>query len=249
MRSQLKNYIIKMAYLKMARKCRHCSSFWKYGIVLILILTSALVFLIRNKKNSDKILSNSESCEVTSEQKVHLFNLLKQVIAILNKLDVIYFLCYTSLWGAVQESGPLPWDRNADLCVLNTNLVTYDEASIHRIFQRQNLSLQYRSSEGEYIIKNANSNGENSHVKLTVFEADGRLNRMYRRVGWKRRLLPPDCDAHPDLQCFPAHLVGTPLPVKTFGPLSIPGPTEDMDFLKIQYPDTWWKPIKPICHN
>ncbi|MCL4117247.1 UNVERIFIED_CONTAM: hypothetical protein GTU68_009958 [Idotea baltica] len=245
MKSQIKNYIFKTVFFKVMRKLRmllHLRKTWVLAIILI-----TFVFYVFKNSGEDN-LKVVHKCEVTSEQKLNLFNLLKRVSATLEKLKVSYFLCYISLWGAIQESGPLPWDTNAELCILSSNLLPYDEASIHRAFQRQELSLEYKSSEGEYIVKNSSVlYAQAPQVKLILFEADSRVGGMFRRVGWKRRLLPPDCDAHPDLQCFPPHLINSPLPKKSFGPLNLPGPREDIDLLKFHYPDTWWKPLKPNC--
>lgn len=246
MGSYIKKYIFKTAYFKMLRKIRLLSFFWKPGLLFLIIMFITYIYFSKHNRK-DNLSDTLHKCEVTSEQKRLLFILLKQVTAALEKLDVTYFLCYASLWGAIQESGPLPWDSNAELCILSSNLQSHDEASIHRAFQHKNLTLEYKSSDGEYIVKNSSAFTHSPLVKLIVFEADSQAGGMFRRVGWKRRLLPPDCDAHPDLQCFPPHLIISPLPKKSFGPLNIPSPREEIDLLKFHYPDTWWKPLRPNC--
>lgn len=69
---------------------------------------------------------------------------------------------------------------------------------------------------------------------------------MLHRVGWKRRLLPPDCDYSPTLDCFPARLALAPLPLKLFGTRAVPVPREEFEILKYHFPDNWWKEVKPL---
>lgn len=68
---------------------------------------------------------------------------------------------------------------------------------------------------------------------------------MVRRVGWTRRVLPPDCELSPSLQCFPPQLVIAPLPAKRFGEHFVPVPREGIELQKYHYPNDWWLEIKP----
>lgn len=191
-------------------------------------------------------------CLVPAEQRKYLFSLMSVVTQLLSQLSVTHFLCYDSLWGAVQESGPLPWTSHGHLCALNQQVSAHDEATLLRTFRRRGLSLEYSSAEGQYMVRNRTTEAlpiqdwEAPHVFLVLFEEDERM-RMLRRVGWKRRILPPDCDAHSSLECFPPFLAETPLPERAFGPLKLPAPREDIDLLKFHYPDTWWRPLQPHC--
>ena len=66
------------------------------------------------------------------------------------------------------------------------------------------------------------------------------------RIGWKRRILPPNCDYSPSLQCFPSRLVETPVKMVKFGSQGkLPAPHEHFEILKYHFPDTWWKDPKP----
>jgi hypothetical protein len=68
---------------------------------------------------------------------------------------------------------------------------------------------------------------------------------MLRRVGWKRRMLPPDCEGMTSLECFPPRLIAPPLPVKEFGGFVFPVPREGIEIQKYHYPDNWWKEVLP----
>lgn len=66
---------------------------------------------------------------------------------------------------------------------------------------------------------------------------------MYRRIGWKRRLLPPACENLQSLDCFPPRLIRPPLPMKEFSRALLPVPREGIELQKYHYKDNWWKEI------
>jgi len=67
---------------------------------------------------------------------------------------------------------------------------------------------------------------------------------MFKRIGWKRRLLPPMCDWTPSLDCFPTYLIDKPfLPKKQFGNSFFNVPMGGIEIQKYHYADSWWKII------
>jgi hypothetical protein len=88
-------------------------------------------------------------------------------------------------------------------------------------------------------------------VKMIVFEEDSKTARvpggkgMLRRVGWKRRVMPPDCEGIAILECFPPNLVAPPLPERNFGGFLMPVPREGVEIQKYHYIDNWWKEVIP----
>ncbi|XP_066975542.1 uncharacterized protein [Macrobrachium rosenbergii] len=238
---------MKLSVVSLRRKCRvlcHQRGFFFFVLLLGMVVT--LKFLTDSEGPE---VQEQNPCIISKEQRRYLYPLLSTVSNLLTQMSITHFLCYDSLWGAVQESGPLPWDAHGHLCALNEKVSAHDEADLLRAFRRQGLALEYSSAEGEYIIRNSSAVTEKWElptVRIVLFEEDDRVH-MLRRVGWRRRVLPPDCDAHPSLQCFPPKLVAAPLPLRPFGPLSLPAPREDMDLLKFHYPETWWRPLQPQC--
>ncbi len=87
------------------------------------------------------------------------------------------------------------------------------------------------------------------YVRLVVFARDKGIvvggQEMLHRVGWKRRLLPADCEYSSRLDCFPARLAHAPLPLKLFGRKAVPVPREDFEILKHHFPNNWWREEKP----
>jgi len=82
------------------------------------------------------------------------------------------------------------------------------------------------------------------YVSLTKFCVLGQIG-MLRRVGWKRRMLPPDCEGMTSLECFPPRLIAPPLPLREFGGFVFPVPREGIEIQKYHYPDNWWKEVLP----
>nr|CAD7597445.1 unnamed protein product [Timema genevievae] len=62
---------------------------------------------------------------------------------------------------------------------------------------------------------------------------------MLRRVGWKRRMLPPNCEEMTSLECFPPRLIARPLPLKEFGGYILPVPREGIEIQKYHYQQSW----------
>lgn len=233
------------------RRCRMWGRKRGFLVFVMVVVAMALTAMYVRHQRQQWGVKEQPPCIVTQEQRQCLYPLLAAVSSLLTRLSITHFLCFDSLWGAVQESGPLPWDPHAHLCALNEKVSRHDEAELLRAFRRRGLALEYSSAEGQYIIKNSSSaptpaTFEVPTVRVVLFEEDERV-QMLRRVGWRRRLLPPDCDAHPSLQCFPPNLAASPLPIRPFGPLSLPAPREDIDLLKFHYPETWWRPLQPHC--
>jgi phosphorylcholine metabolism protein LicD len=60
----------------------------------------------------------------------------------------VHFLCYGSLFGQIRQSASLPWEKDAELCVLNEEISQYDEVFMKRLFWKQGLDIFYDSAEG-----------------------------------------------------------------------------------------------------
>lgn len=194
-----------------------------------------------------------------------------RVHLVLAKLKIVHFLCFGSLWGQVRIGRALPWARKIEMCLIDT---LRDDILITKTFREDGLSATYLYASGVYRIQeNDNApkleiivfeedsvvrNIFNSHsLSLRIQSVDYSSSRgefsilyyfqtqMMRRVGWTRRVLPPDCELSPSLQCFPPQLVISPLPAKQFGKHLINVPREGIELQKYHYPNDWWIEIKP----
>lgn len=185
---------------------------------------------------------------------------------VLAKLGIVHFLCFGGLWGQARIGRALPWVRKVELCLVD-NL--RDDALITKAFRQAGLAATYLHAAGIYRVQEQEVGEDAPRVEIVVFEEDVKVRwnfetpfqirvifvtnlsnlliqaQMVRRVGWTRRVLPPDCELSPSLQCFPPQLAITPLPIKQFGSHMLPVPREGIELQKYHYPDNWWLEIKP----
>lgn len=180
-------------------------------------------------------------CSVPEEFTGQLHNLAHRTHLVLEKLGINHFLCFGSLWGQVRIGRALPWSRKIEMCLIDT---LRDDVLISKAFKDDGLSASYMYASGIYKIQENNHNKHSPSVEVIVFEEDS-VTRMMRRVGWTRRVLPPDCELSPSLQCFPPQLVIMPLPIKSFGGYLVHVPREGIELQKYHYPNDWWLEIKP----
>ncbi|XP_059471955.1 uncharacterized protein LOC132194596 [Neocloeon triangulifer] len=219
-------------------------------IIFVLILTT---WLIISHSGPDHYIA--QNCQNSEEFQDALHKLAKDTHDLLTGLGLTHALCYGALWGQIRMSRTLPWENDVEFCVLNEELMQKDEASIFSTFRRKQLQLSYDSVDGIYTVTNVavepTSDLARAVVKLIVFEEDSKTARvpgskgMLRRVGWKRRVMPPDCEGIAILECFPPNLVTPPLPERNFGGFFMPVPREGVEIQKYHYIDNWWKEVIP----
>ena len=216
------------------------------------------------------ISANGDQCFPMSDPAQAVFVIfVKRLITTLDLLDITYFLCYDSLWTALRRSNAAKLGKKTlktvlrlsdgcfNICVLNEDLMKHDDALIERRFRNNGIRLQYIHSDGLYILKPgtniysqssiSSDNDSNTlhsdifsiHARIHVFERDS-VQDMYRRVGWKSRLIPSTMCKQ--LHCFPPSLIeDRPLPQLEFiSLLFVNVPREGIEIQKYHFPDTWW---------
>lgn len=206
----------------------------RFLIMLIFVIASFLmVHYLWNSKETISCFASADTLKKIDELAVLIKDPLKA-------LNLSFFLCYTTLWGALKINGPLPWQDSLDLCILNKEISAVDEGYLARSFKRYGLSIAYNSAGGVYTVTKI---GETApYVTLTVFEED-LVTRQFRRVGWIHRMLPPNsCD---ELQCFPPDLILKPLPLTMFNNHMMPIPRDGIEIQKYLFPYSWWKEVAP----
>lgn len=206
-----------------------------------------LVFVISSYFILHFLWSDDESinCFASPSTLKKLDELLGLIQEPLKALNLTFFLCYDTLWGALKFKRPLPWQNSLDVCVLNREMSAIDEGFLARSFKRYGLSITYNSAGGVYTVFKLDESLP--HVTLTVFEEDLVTHQM-RRVGWIHRMLPPN--ACEDLNCFPPDLIAKPLPTTTFNKHVVPIPKDGIEIQKYLFPYSWWKEIAPPkCHD
>lgn len=134
-----------------------------------------------------------------------------------------------------------------------------DEGHLYSSFQREFLQLRYFSADAIYVVEDIHRSYP--YVEIFVFDKDEEVitllcakfcfwmpirlqQNVFKRVGWKRRLLPPHCDWTPSLDCFPMHLLELPLPQKRLGRHTYDVPMGGIEIQKYHYADNWWKSVE-----
>lgn len=208
--------------------------------IIALSSTIIVIWILLHRSNPEY----TKTCELPASYQTNLLNVSYRVHDVLDILRLTHCLCYGALWGQIRQSTTLPWESDVEFCVINKELAAFDENFIIQVFKKHKMTFVYDSAEGMYLITDEDSQ-KGAKIKLVVFEEDPKLDVM-RRVGWKRRVLPPNCEDSKSLDCFPVHLLRKPLPMKSFGWKKLPVPWEGLEILKYHYPDTWWKEVIPF---
>ncbi|XP_052898431.1 uncharacterized protein LOC128305151 [Anopheles moucheti] len=185
------------------------------------------------------------TCNMTELYRHELEHLFERVHRLLVQHGLTHFLCYGTLWGQIHMAKMLPWREKAEFCVLNEELMRHEEARFIRNFYASELQIHYLHSEGIYRIfaKEPTAPHATPYVELVVFQLD-ETQGMYKRIGWKRRVLPPHCDWTPSLECFPVNLLQGTLPKRPLGRYDYTVPMGGIELQKYHYPDNWWKNVK-----
>ncbi|CAF1012434.1 unnamed protein product [Brachionus calyciflorus] len=160
--------------------------------------------------------------------------LTEKMSQMLDKLEITYFLCYGSLWGALKFQKTLPWDRNIDMCVIYHQLAAIDETKLYQAFKQADLNYYYNSRRGKYVVSYKTVSAE-----ITVFE---KIGTHVERIGWEKRIFP---HLYLKYQNFPYQLVDRELTRIKFNNLNVPVPHQEYEIQKYFYPDNWWKEVKP----
>lgn len=112
------------------------------GLVLLILIYSVFQHSSADHRNYDS------TCDVSKEYQTKLHRMVYKTHDILDGLNLVHFLCYGSLFGQIRQSASLPWERDAELCVLNEEISQYDEVFMKRLFWKQGLDIFYDSAEG-----------------------------------------------------------------------------------------------------
>ena len=142
-------------------------------------------------------------------------------------------------------------DSEAELCIVDGPLAAHDEGFLRKMFRVQGLEFVPMVMNGDYIITQSLSDDDGAKelpdyedegvpaVRLIVFEKQDWSSMMVRRKGFKRKLLPADCEIAL-LECFPSQLADPPLSSIKYGDIMLPSPREGLEIQKYHYPDDWW---------
>lgn len=212
-------------------------------LLLVVTFLGALYFLF-NYQNYSKYTGNRPftmpgTCRNLSvESMSHLLYLTQKVHQILEENEIEHWLCYGSVFGALRQKGPLPWDDDVDIGIRGDGkLSQMDLSTFLNLFESAGLKATnwWRRSRLIQI-----SNGH-PHLKVDLM-AFYKCGKWMKRSGWETWIGYFNYDRY---HTFPATLVKPPLPKMPFGNFDMPVPQDGIEIQKYLYPSDWWKVVKP----
>ena len=210
-------------------------------LVLFVILITLLSIAGRSSIDNDEEWYKHPDAyfsEVTCQHDDYTLKLFaeltRRLSQVFEKLEMKYFLCYGSLWGALKFKQVLPWDRNIDLCIIHHQLMAVDEEHLYETFKKLGLRHSYNSRRGKYVVTYKTVTAE-----VTVFE---KVGSHMERVGWEKRFFP---HLYYNYQTFPYQLVDHELKRLPFNGVDMPVPHQEYELQKYLYPENWWNEVKP----
>ena len=96
------------------------------------LLCVYLVYLLYGLNDDLEEENAITSCELRPTTVEGLKELAIALRDTLDSLNLKYFLCYQTLYGAIKNHQPIPWHDTLDFCILNDQLAKQDEAYIFR---------------------------------------------------------------------------------------------------------------------
>ena len=154
-------------------------------------------------------MANAEHC--LNETQRYIMQVLRDVVRILDELEIPYYMQGGTMLGAVRHEGIIPWDDDVDLGIPradyqrmleqvadklpeNLELRTYDDATDHHYYFARIVDKRYQ-------IRRMGSLEERlENVWVDLFPLDGMPNGLMARQWHKMRLLTVRLKYH--LSCF-----------------------------------------------
>ena len=213
----------------------------------VLFAATLTLYIVLNLRNYGLYTGNhpffpAQPCEYIDEtQKEQLLNMTYHVHKILDSMQVDHWLMYGSIFGAVREHGPLPWDNDVDIGFNGGgkfSTINFDD--FLRGFTARGLKVYHKRWITSNVLKVYRD--DLPHIKVDLFA-------FYNYSGWMKRagletwVLALNYNLH---DTFPAQLVKIPLPETRFGSFNMPVPRQGIEIQKYLYPHDWWKEVKPV---
>jgi phosphorylcholine metabolism protein LicD len=170
-------------------------------------------------------ISNKEIEYIDNSKTNELYNLLQNIICILNVSKVDYIIIGGTLLGSIRHGGLIPWDDDADLAILDKS--PKEIFDILQPLSKYNVYI-YESKMGNLVkVKMPNSN-----IVIDIFPMEKNNNNIYKFK------LPYDIIYKNEY--FPEEEI-YPIKKYKFGPLLLRGPNNAINYLNRTYPN--WKTI------
>lgn len=92
------------------------------NVLLLLLLSLLLIFFAWSNNINSCCLKNIDEVIMTDEERFELINYLQILSDLFNAKNINYWLMSGSLLGSVRHGEIVPWDDDADIGILETDL-------------------------------------------------------------------------------------------------------------------------------
>ncbi|XP_065839255.1 uncharacterized protein [Oscarella lobularis] len=178
------------------------------------------------------------ACQRTSVELDRLVRAVHGVDDVLNRLNIPHFLVCGTLYGALRNGGPLPWDDDADFVVNADDMFKFAPDQVAELFKRElNMSVHWSSTFGRYRIFYHGYEG----VDLLLYYD-------YWRNGWMHRAASQSWYFFLNYRwhhVFPARLLEPPYERLPFGGRNMTVPRNGIEIHKYLYTFDWYKTVRP----
>lgn len=162
--------------------------------------------------------------EPLAQQVNELYDLLQLITCELDKQNIEYTMSGGTLLGAVRHGGLIPWDDDADLCVLNKT--PKEVINLMKPLEKFNI-IAYETIKGNIVVVKY----KNSDISVDLFMMKKSKNLTDNQETYK--YLFPYNIQYPNEWFYEHELY--PLRNYKFGPLIIKGPNDYENFLNRAY--------------
>lgn len=204
----------------------------------IVTLTSGYVYFSLPSYNRYLSPAAKNKCEQKPEDLAGLLNLTYRVHSVLNSFSLDHWLMYGSLFGAIRNQGPLPWDYDVDLAVKGEQFSKVKFEDFVAACEEHGLTvMDKRLKSGMLAFFDSKLP---LYVDLFIYY-EYKFGMMWRS-GLEAWLFFLHYRMH---HAFPVRLVDAPLPKTKFGFFEIAIPRGNEEVLKYLYRYDWWKEVRP----
>jgi phosphorylcholine metabolism protein LicD len=183
----------------------------KYKIIILIFFTMLLIYIINNIWNS---------FEITNQKKVNeIYQLLKHIDCTFKKTNTKYIIIGGTLLGCVRHNGLIPWDKDADIAVLNKSFK--EILQILKSLEKYNIISYMNMYNGIVKVKFNNSN---TIIDIFILQKD--KNNIYRFTSPYDTIYSNEYFNENEL---------FPLKKYKFGPLDLYGPNVAINYLDRTY--------------
>jgi hypothetical protein len=149
----------------------------RIGITLVIGLTTTFILLALLASYPSAALPENPlftaTCSTSEQFQASLYKLTETVHDILDKQSLRHFLCYDSLWGALEVRGLLPWVKQVEICMEKEHLAKKSIKYWLKDFSDANLTIRFCWNQGVYVFTDPKFEGGSVH--LILFKEDPKV--------------------------------------------------------------------------